>query len=156
MALYYPNILEHSNPNLPLIDDSQLMGGAVVVDSKADRNAIPFAKRKQFTIASYSDLGAGTTMRYKSTDLGDAAWATDTNWELIGGGGGIDVIPITWDELVQRQVDSNVFVWDRYMITDQNDLLIDIKFASPTTKMTWFEVIDDDGIIELIPVKAKE
>ncbi len=64
----------------------------------------------------------------------------------------IPVMDITWDELVQRQHDGNVQVWDRYNITDQNNLKIEIKLQSPLGD-SFFDVIDMYGVVTLKQIK---
>ena len=55
---------------------------------------------------------------------------------------------LTWAELVASQTAGTVNVWDRYSITDQGSVKIEIKFQSPDG-MSFFETIGNDGIIEL-------
>jgi len=62
------------------------------------------------------------------------------------------VMDITWDELVTRQSNGKVEVWDRYNITDQNNLKIEIKTQSPSG-YSFFEVTDDNGITKLKQIK---
>jgi len=64
----------------------------------------------------------------------------------------IDGVEITWDELVEKQKAGNVEVWDRYIITDQNNLKIEIKLQSPSGN-SFFDVVDDSGLVILKQIK---
>jgi len=87
MAVLYPDNLGHNNPTKALLDDSQLRGAAVSVADAAARNAIPEDKRKQGMIVTYVSGVDMITKRYSNSDIGNVAWATESNWEEIGGAG---------------------------------------------------------------------
>lgn len=87
MALYYPDNLEHNNPNYALAEDIQFRGGATSVLDLAERNAIPLDKRKLYAIVSYNDSGV-KTKRYDGLSVDDIDWQNDSNWSSIGDGGG--------------------------------------------------------------------
>lgn len=82
-----PDELKHNNPAYAMLDESELRGAARGVADVAARNAIPSTKRKQYAIVSYAVDGAAVTKRYKLSDLSDAAWQNEANWEELGGGG---------------------------------------------------------------------
>jgi hypothetical protein len=83
MALLYPDILEHNNPNNPLMDDGQLWGGLQVVADKTARNAIPYNKRKIGSTVSWVELSVIIIKKYKGPDTTDPEWIDDLNWEDI-------------------------------------------------------------------------
>ncbi len=66
----------------------------------------------------------------------------------------VEYIPmsITWSELVQRQLDGKVNVWDRYIITDQEYLKIEIKLQTPRGD-SFFDIIDEEGVVKLKQIK---
>ncbi len=45
MALKYPDILEHNNPNYPLVDIVSLKGVTIPLGSLSETGSIPSAKR---------------------------------------------------------------------------------------------------------------
>lgn len=134
MALYFPDILEHNNPDYALLDDFQLRGGAVSVATKAARNSIAIDKRKLYSIVSYDDEGI-VTKRYEGSSLDDADWQNDINWSEIGGGSSISFglegdIPFT--NLDNNDFDySGTFNYDgeRLLVTDINSNLLIGQFA---------------------------
>jgi photosystem II stability/assembly factor-like uncharacterized protein len=83
MALFYPDILEHNNPNNPLLNDDQLWGGMQVVDDKTARNSIPLNKRKIGSTVSYLELTVVTIQKYVGPDTTDLQWTNDLNWQNI-------------------------------------------------------------------------
>ena len=82
-----------------------------------------------------------------TVDASSTATNKKLNFTIPKGDSGV-VAPenIAWAFLVARQVAGNVHVWDRFIISDRNHIKIEIKFKSPDG-MSWFETIDDDGII---------
>lgn len=90
MALLYPDILQHNNPALPLMDDAQLGGGMRVVDDIAARDAIPVAKRKIGALVSYYANAEWHTHRFEGTNTSDGQWTTESNWlEILTASGSI-------------------------------------------------------------------
>ncbi len=88
MAVKYPDILEHNNSTKALLDDSQLRGAAIAVADATARNTISEDKRKQGMIVTYVSGSDMITKRYTNSNIGDTAWTTEANWELIGASGG--------------------------------------------------------------------
>jgi photosystem II stability/assembly factor-like uncharacterized protein len=80
MALLYPDILEHNNPNNPLMDDGQLWGGLRIVDDKTARNAIPLAKRKIGMAVAWYINAIPILGKYIGADTTDPEWTNDANW----------------------------------------------------------------------------
>ncbi len=70
-----------------------------------------------------------------------------TSHDIEGG-----VMNVTWKELVQLQADGKIEVWDRYNVTDRNNLKLEIKLQSPNGS-SFFDMVDDDGEITLKQIK---
>ena len=62
-----------------------------------------------------------------------------------------DPVTVTWAELVASQIAGTVSTWDKYIISDQANVEVEIKFQSPDG-MSWFEKITNDGVVELVKV----
>ena len=69
MAIKFPDILEHNNPALPLVDITSLKGVAYPLDDINDTGSIPGSKRKIGTIVFatgsskyYGYLGSATDL----------------------------------------------------------------------------------------------
>lgn len=88
MPLKYPDILQHNNPALPLIDESELKGGYRTVADLTERNAIPYAKRTVGMIVTWTETGEKITKRYSQASVEDVDWQNEDNWEEFGGGSG--------------------------------------------------------------------
>ena len=86
MALKYPDILEHNNPNLPLVDIVSLKGVTIPLGSLSQTGSIPSAKRNPgiivFVTSSQEFYG------YKGQDATDSNWDNTSNWSELGSGGG--------------------------------------------------------------------
>jgi hypothetical protein len=80
MSLKYPDILEHNNPNNPLMDDGQLKGSLRIVADKTARNAIPLAKRKVGALVNWTEGIQIISEKYIGPDTTDPEWTNDANW----------------------------------------------------------------------------
>ena len=87
MALKYPDILEHNNPNLPLVDITSLKGVAYPIGALNDTGSIPTAKRNPGAIVFLTG-SAQAFYGFKGQDSGSVAWDNPLNWEVLGSGGG--------------------------------------------------------------------
>ena len=87
MALKYPDILEHNNPNLPLVDITSLKGVAYPIGALNDTGSIPTAKRNPGAIVFLTG-SAQASYGFKGQDSGSVAWDNPLNWEVLGSGGG--------------------------------------------------------------------
>ena len=77
MALNYPDILEHNNPNNPLMDVNQLKG-VYAISLLVDRDTIPMAKRGLEQLVICKETGLAYTYLGISTD--DIDWTNGDNW----------------------------------------------------------------------------
>ena len=84
MAIKYPDILEHNNPNFPLVDITSLKGVAYPLGNLSETGSIPTAKRNPGTIVFLTS--SQEFYGYKGQTQGD--WDTTTNWEVLGSGQG--------------------------------------------------------------------
>ena len=82
MSLKYPDILEHNNPNNPLMDVNQLEGVSII-NLLTERDIIPIAKRKggHFVISKIEEKA----YIYTGTTLNDIDWDNASNWTECGG-----------------------------------------------------------------------
>ena len=82
MAIPFPDILEHNNPNNPLMDVNQLEGVSII-DLLTERDIIPIAKRKvgHFVISKTKEKA----YIYTGTTLNDIDWDNASNWTECGG-----------------------------------------------------------------------
>lgn len=82
MAIPFPDILEHNNPNNPLMDVNQLEGVSII-DLLTERDIIPIAKRKggHFVISKTEEKA----YIYTGTTLNDIDWDNAGNWTECGG-----------------------------------------------------------------------
>ena len=78
----------HNNPNLPFIDHKSVKGGFYVVDTLADRNTIPIAKRGNMLV---NVVGAGIFRYVKENDFTDVEWIKNENWKNING---VEYVPV--------------------------------------------------------------
>jgi len=83
MALFYPDILEHNNPNKPLMDDGQLAGGFQVVANKTARNAIGEDKRKIGSVVSWIEGSDKVVKKFIGPNTTNTEWTDDLNWQDI-------------------------------------------------------------------------
>lgn len=87
MALKYPDILEHNNPNYPLVDIVSLKGVTIPLGSLSQTGSnIPPAKRNPGIIVFVTS--SGEFYGYKGQDVTNSNWDNPSNWEEIGSGGG--------------------------------------------------------------------
>ena len=86
MAIKFPDILEHNNPVLPLVDITSLKGVAYPLDDINDTGSIPSAKRKVGTIVFAT--GSAEFYGFKGTATASVDWENPANWEVLGSGGG--------------------------------------------------------------------
>lgn len=93
MALKYPDILEHNNPDLPLVDIVSLKGVTIPLGSLSETSSnIPSAKRNPGIIVFIT--GSQEFYGYKGQDATNSNWDNPSNWEEIGGGGGTPATPL--------------------------------------------------------------
>ena len=89
MALKYPDILEHNNPNLPLVDIVSLKGVSIPIDSlNQTGSSIPSAKRNPGIIIFVT--GSQAFYGYKGQDATDSSWNNPSNWEILGSGASVE------------------------------------------------------------------
>ena len=79
MALKFPDILEHNNPNNPLVASSQFKGVAVAIGQLSDTGSIPTNKRDIGTIIFVSS--SQEYYAFTSDDVSN--WDTPSNWKEI-------------------------------------------------------------------------
>jgi hypothetical protein len=81
MALKFPDILEHNNPNLPLVDITELKGNSYPLAVISDSGSIPSSKRKIgaiiFTSASQEFYG------FYGQTTSSVDWDEPTNWRSL-------------------------------------------------------------------------
>jgi len=83
MALFYPDILEHNNPNKPLMDDGQLAGSYQIVANLGSRDALPLDKRKIGMCVAWLQNTMPILKKYIGPDTTDPEWVDPTNWVSI-------------------------------------------------------------------------
>ena len=86
MAIKFPDILEHNNPALPLVDITSLKGVAYPLDDINDTGSIPGSKRKIGTIVFAT--GSSKYYGYLGSATASVNWEDPANWSELGTGGG--------------------------------------------------------------------
>lgn len=81
MALKFPDILEHNNPNLPLVDITELKGNSYPLATLAETGSIPSSKRKVGAIIFVSSSQEFYGFYGQTTSSAD--WGTASNWRLF-------------------------------------------------------------------------
>ena len=80
----FPGPVSHNNPNAPILklDDKQVKGASIVANIST-RNGIGANLR----VEGYQAYVQSTdkTYAYVSSDMGDTAWQTETNWKTVSG-----------------------------------------------------------------------
>lgn len=83
MAIKYPDIIEHNNPNFPLVDITSLKGVAYPLSSINLTGSIPAAKRNPGTIVF--DTTAQEFYGYKGANT--SSWDNASSWSTLDTGG---------------------------------------------------------------------
>ena len=86
MALKFPDIFEHNNSDLPIVDSSNLLGGHFSVADTAARDAIPIGKRRVRMLVSYNSGAVEETKKFLGSTVADVDWENESNWLNIPGG----------------------------------------------------------------------
>lgn len=81
MALKFPDILEHNNSNLPLVDITELKGNSYPLAKLAETGSIPSSKRKVGAIIFVSSSQEFYGFYGQTTSSAD--WGTPSNWRLF-------------------------------------------------------------------------
>lgn len=81
MALKFPDILEHNNSNLPLVDITELKGNSYPLATLAETGSIPSSKRKVGAIIFVSSSQEFYGFYGQTTSSAD--WGTTSNWRLF-------------------------------------------------------------------------
>jgi hypothetical protein len=81
MALKYPDILEHNNPNLPLVDITELKGNSYPLAIISDTGSIPSSKRKVGAIVFTS--GSQEFYGFYGQTTSSVDWDEPTNWRSL-------------------------------------------------------------------------
>lgn len=81
MAIKQPDILEHNNSSLPIVDQQNVKGGYYTVDTILERNAIPIAKRGNMLVHAIDE---GLFRYVKKNDFSDSEWIKTVNWKPAG------------------------------------------------------------------------
>jgi hypothetical protein len=92
MALYYPDNLEHNNPNNPLMDVNQLRG-SYNINLLSERDLIPLNKR-----SLTQNVSCRETERiyiYIGTTVDDIDWTNSSNWKSSAADAGGNYLPIS-------------------------------------------------------------
>jgi len=104
------------------------------------------------TYASPQDIPAGYRYEFMTTTDDDGIiWrleggVADANWtELKLGGGEQEAENITWSELIAKNTNGEVKVWDRYYITDRNDRPLEIVQIDPIGEV-WYVITEVTGL----------
>jgi hypothetical protein len=91
MALKFPDILEHNNSNLPLVDIIEIKGNSFPLGTLDETGSIPSAKRNIGTIVFISS--SQEYYGFYGQDSSSISWDDEENWRPLGGGG--DTFQIT-------------------------------------------------------------
>jgi hypothetical protein len=91
MALKFPDILEHNNSNLPLVDIIEIKGNSYPLGTLDETGSIPSAKRNIGTIVFISS--SQEYYGFYGQDSSSISWDDEENWRPLGGGG--DTFQIT-------------------------------------------------------------
>ena len=88
MAVLYPDILQHNNPNQALVDSTSLRGNAYPINVLNDTGSIPSDKRQVGMLVFTS--GSKTLYGFFGQTTSSGDWDTTSNWKNIstGSGGG--------------------------------------------------------------------
>lgn len=81
MAIKQPDILEHNNASLPIVDQQNVKGGYYTVDTFLERNAIPVAMRGNMLVHV---LDEGLFRYTKKNDFSNTEWMNLANWKPAG------------------------------------------------------------------------
>jgi hypothetical protein len=86
MSLFFPDELEHNNPNFAIADAGNIRGGMILADDIAGRDAVPLDKRK---IGQFATIGTTSkaTYRYDGSDVTDINWQNTSKWTVLATGG---------------------------------------------------------------------
>jgi|TARA_R110000751_G_scaffold16761_1_gene52694 hypothetical protein len=85
MAIKYPDIIEHNNPNFPLVDITSLKGVAYPLSSISLTGSIPTAKRNPGIIVF--DTTAQEFYGFKAADSSSLSWDNPSSWSTLDTGG---------------------------------------------------------------------
>ena len=103
------------------------------------------------------------TYRYEFMETIDES---GVEWQLVGGTGNGNwkhkTIPteqpvefITWNDLVIKNTNNQVKIWDRYKITDRGDKPLSIEQIDPMGGV-WFNWVNTSGTLILIELPKNE
>lgn len=81
MALKFPDILEHNNSNLPLVDITELKGNSYPINTLAETGSIPSGKRKVGAIVFITSSQEFYGFYGQNTSSGD--WNSTSNWRPL-------------------------------------------------------------------------
>lgn len=156
MAILLPDIIQHSNPNYPIIEDSEVKGGYKYVPTVDDRDLIPINKRKLGAVVGYVSGGNLIVKGYNGADLTDPNWTNVGNWIDIGGSGApVPIVKtLTSDDTTTFVVGDKTLVkkvildFEMQRVNEQACGKISIYYNSGTdTVMCLFEVTELSGDI---------
>lgn len=90
MAVLYPDILQHNNANLALVDVTSLRGNAYPIDVLSSTGSIPSDKRKVGMLVFTS--GSQALYAFFGQTTSSADWDSTSNWKTISTGAANQII----------------------------------------------------------------
>lgn len=184
MAIFFPDILDHSNPNYPLVDITSLKGVAYPLSAIALSGSIPTEKRNPGVIVF--DTTVQEFYGFKGADSSSVSWDNPSNWEVLstggGGGGGsitgsgtatqlaifsgsagqssteiFSLSSLTWDNPTELLSTVNISASNQFIggsITSSRGILITSSGAFPTESPFLIKFNDGNGQEEKFSVSS--
>ena len=179
MAILYPDILEHNNPNFPLVDITSLKGVAYPLSSIDQSGSIPIEKRNPGIIVF--DTTAQEFYGFKAS----VSWNNPSNWEVLSTGGVsggnitgsgtatqlaifsgsagqssteiFSLASLTWDNPTEQLSTVNISASNQFIggsITSSRGILITSSGAFPTDNPFLIKFNDGNGQEEKFSVSS--
>tara|TARA_R110002049_G_scaffold289086_1_gene471815 strand:+ start:235 stop:879 length:645 start_codon:yes stop_codon:yes gene_type:complete len=183
MAIKYPDIIEHNNPNFPLVDITSLKGVAYPLSSIDQSGSIPTAKRNPGIIVF--DTTAQEFYGFKAADSSSVSWDNPSNWSVISTGGVsggnitgsgtatqlaifsgsagqssteiFSLASLTWDNPTEQLSTVNISASNQFIggsITSSRGILITSSGAFPTDNPFLIKFNDGNGQEEKFSVSS--
>lgn len=117
MPLFYPDNLEHNNPNNPLMDVNQLKG-QYNINLLSERDSIPLNKR-----SLTQSVGCRETERiyiYIGSTVNDIDWVNPSNWKSSASDAGGSYLPLSGGTLTGPLSATTISASTYYGVTSSN------------------------------------
>lgn len=141
-----PEYIQNIDPDSVTVYSTDIGGGLHTVNDRADRDTIPYGKRKLGMLVSWTD----TTMRFDGVNIQDTNWVKDVNWALISVNlTHFDSSSVTYSlDSLKSLNNGNIAITDDVYCDSGLTVDVNVKTDCIKAKLSNNQIVMDYGVFE--------